>query len=237
MPDLATCHEDPPDDGSPEDLALRAERNRLDHAVLAAFANVADVLLDRGLAYTLGVSEGREPLQLMCDLRRPIRRLERMADLADAYDEWDFEELENAAFLAASRQVVRTQTFAACVASEARLLRTLGPSGAFARCLLEWQKLKATGDLPPTEYVAYCVSGDWGQFIDKHSLPEIACHLAAAFSEEQFAVTQAEELVAEHDMQMLTPELARELADEAIRRAQGGHKSASVEPASPDESA
>ena len=159
-----------------------------------------------------------------------------MANLAEAYGEWNHEELESAAFLAACRQAVTMQVFASCVESEARLLGTLGPSGAFARCLLEWRKLKATGDLPPTEYVAYCVSGDWGQFIDKHSLPEIACHLAAAFEDSQLTMTQAEQIVAEHAMRMLTPELARELAEEAISRAQGGHKSASVEPASPDES-
>jgi hypothetical protein len=183
-----------------------------------------------------GVSEGRKPLELVCDLRRPIRRLERMADLAEAYSEWSHEELESAAFLAASRQAVSMQTFAACVESEPRLLRTLGSSGAFAGCLLEWRKLRTTGDLPPPEFVAYCIAGDWGGYLDKHTLPEVACHLAAAFEDSRLTVTQAEELVAKHGMQVLTPELARVLAEEAISRAQISRAGASVEPASPDES-
>jgi hypothetical protein len=149
MPDAVTGNANALADCYLQNLTLRAERNQLDHMLLAVFANAADVLLHRGLAYMVGVSEGRKPLELTCDLQRPIRRLERMADLAEAYGEWDHEELESAAFLAASCQAVRMQTFAACAESEPRLLRTLGPSGAFARCLLEWRKLRAAGNLPP----------------------------------------------------------------------------------------
>ncbi len=234
MTDAATADANVLDECYQRNLTLRADRNQLDHSLLAVFANAVDVLLYRGLAYMVGVSEGRKPLELTCDLRRPIRRLERMADLAEAYGEWSHEELESAAFLAASRQAVRMQTFAASVESEARLLATLGASGAFARCLLEWRKLRAVGDLPSPEFVAYCIAADWGQVIHKHSLPEVACHLAAAFEDSQLTVTQAEKLVAENGMRLLTPELARELAEEAISRAQISRAGASVEPASPD---
>ena len=206
--------EDTCDDWSRRDLVLWAERHQLNHVALTAFAYQAAALLDRGLAYRSGVDAGREPLELARHLNRPIRTLQRMADLADAYGEVEGEELKEAAFLAASRELVTWRTFNACLESEPLLLRALGPSGEFACCLLEWRKLR--GASPPLEYVAYCLAGDWGQYTDKHGAPEIACHLAAAFPEEQLSMAQAEEVVSRHCMQLMTPALARSIAADAI---------------------
>ncbi len=237
MPEPAEHHEEWAERLYLRHPALMAERHQLDHTTLMAFACFASVLLLRGRAYLLGTCQNREPLELARDLGRPVQTLRRMADLADAYGDIESEELENVAFLAMARGVVRPQVFSACVESEARLLRTLAPTGAFAGCLLEWRRLKAAGDLPPPEFVAYCLAGDWDQVIYKHNWPDIACHLAAAFTDGQLTVEQVEELVAAHGMQVLTPELARELAEEAIEQACARRLSASSESVSPDEHA
>ncbi len=188
----------------------------VDQVALTAFAHATDVLLDRGLAYGLGVNEDRTPLELACELGSEIRHLKRMADLAEAYVEWNVKELESAAILAVSRRSLSMATVNACIENDERLLRTLGPSGAFARCLIEWRRLEAAGDPPPQEYVGYHLGIYFGECVDKHTREEIACNLAVAFRPDQLTVDEALRIVDRHFGASVTPALAEEFAAEAI---------------------
>ncbi len=65
-------------------------------------------------------------------------------------------------------------------------------------------------------------AGHWGELIYKDTWPAMASDLASAFPAGRLPAKQAEDIVAGFGMQMVTPELCKRIAMEAIKTVQNG---------------
>ena len=213
-------------------LALQGELNRICYEQLVCFAHAVKVLLCAGRTYRALLAERFDRFEICIVLERPASRLEKAAELADTYGDTNLEELVNAGILAHARGRLRMGTMNRCVESEAVTAKTLGLSGAFARALLEWRRLKRSGEVPPVEFVAYHLAGHWGEVVHEDEWLELGCHLASAFPEGQLTVARGEEIVAEYYGRLVTPELAEEIAAAAIEEVKRASEPAATETSS-----
>jgi hypothetical protein len=189
--------------------------NKLRHTQLLAFAHAVEDTLHRGRTYTAGVAEGIDPLLMIREMHRPLSWLKRAAETAEAYGETSFDELACSAILAAARGAVKAKTFSVGLGPPGRMLRTLGPSGRFARSVLEWRRLEESEELPPVEFVAHFLGELWGEVIFVREWPEMGEYLASGFPGGELPVSVATELLDKYSGQILTPELALEIARKA----------------------
>ncbi len=81
---------------------------------------------------------------------------------------------------------------------------------------IEWRQLEAAGDLPPQEYVGYHLGICFGECVDAYAWSDIVRSLAAAFRPDQLTVKETLRIVDRHFGESVTPELARDIAAEAI---------------------
>ncbi len=212
------------------DLRYQALIRQVQQDQLIAFAQAAERVLLAGEAYLAGCAEGVNLLQMEVDTGLPQRQLKRAGVLATSYGETDAEELVSAAFLAASRKGLNMEAVnrglcgpsSRCPAAAGNVLRILVTTGVFARALVERRRMTDEGEPPQLEHVAYHLAGHWGEVIYKDTWPAMAGDLASAFPAGRLPVKQAEDIVARFGMQMLTPELCKRMAMEAIKTVQNG---------------
>jgi hypothetical protein len=203
-----------------QERAFREATDKLKRELLPmqvmAFAAAAEQLLLTGKAYEMLVEMGKEPLAIANELGCCTRGLRQAGELAETYGDLDSEELVNAACLAVQRGELTIATLNRCLESRQALLKALDVGGGFARALVDWQRMTATGEPPPVGFVACNLAVFMGECLAKDACLEMSCGLAAAFPDGQLSVKQAESLVGDYWLREVTPELIDEIAARAV---------------------
>lgn len=122
-----------------QELNFIGQLHAFEYGHVPAFAYAAAVAVRRGHVFRYTEQIGADPLQICTTLRRTLVHLRRAGELADAYGKPDTAEFTHAAWLAVACFGMQLETIVASIESADRMLKTLGPTGRFARALAEWR--------------------------------------------------------------------------------------------------
>jgi len=198
-----------------QELRFLAQMDIIHSAHVELFAYLAAVTIRRGHVYRHAQQIGMSLLEITTAFGRDLRHLDRVGDLADAYGRADTVELRHAAWLAITCHGMPMETIVASIESDETMLKTLGPTGRFARGLVEWRRLVAAGEPSPVESVARQLGHFLGQVIDEYNVDDIVRDLGGALGP-GCAYETLLDVVADHRGALVTPDLCRGLTEAAL---------------------
>ena len=202
-----------------QNLNLLREMNRIIRTHLEAFAYAAAVTVNRGRLYRFAQEIGVSPLEITTELGRDVQHLNRVGDLADTYGQPATIEFRHAAWLAFSCYGLRMGAVVAAIESAETMAKTLGPTGRFARAVLEWRRLTAAGELPPAEAVACQIGHFFGVEVDEYSVADIVRDLVDALPTQSVSTEQLLAIVAQYRGAVMSPELVSVIAADVVKLA------------------
>ena len=199
-----------------QELNFLREMNRIIRTGLQAFACAAAVTINRGRVYRHAQQIGMSPLEIATALGRDLQHLKRVGRLADTYGKPTTLEFRNASWLAIRCSDMGMETVVAAIDSADIMLTTLEPTGRFARALVEWRRRVAAGEPPPVESVTSQIGHYFGVEVDEYSITDIVRDLVDAFAPGIVTRDELLTVVADHRGALVTPELCRTIAADAV---------------------
>lgn len=157
--------------------------------------------------YTLG----KKVLMLKCT----VGMLQQLQKIGATYGEIDQDTVYSAALWGVAHGELEWEWIGS-IAEEHRGWRKLLSDGPFPTILADWRCSLAAREVPPADYVVYFLAEHLGEVITKHTYMDIACDLAAVFSDQQLPLTSAETIIGQYGYEMLSMDVAFEIAAEAV---------------------